>query len=170
MRSSRGSQDWSSGCDSIELSSTCICVPIPEVPCFQRIGVLAVMLLAHLEQSRARVISNFAEVGRVDLACEMAGVGRTTHYGWLKSDPEYKAAFDAAREQAIDLLEDKARERALAGESDRLLEFLLKGLKPEVYGDRMKTEISGQLEVTLGIAETLRQKREERLKQIEGGE
>lgn len=99
--------------------------------------------LEHDEHSRARVIEAFREYGRVDLACQAAGVGRTCHYEWLKAYPDYAESFRLAKDAAIGLLEDKAKERAMSGESDRLLEFLLKGLKPEVYGDRMKQELTG---------------------------
>lgn len=99
----------------------------------------------HTERSRAKVLEQFAACGRVDLACERAGVDRGNHYRWLKKYPDYKAAFNAAHEQAVDLLEDRARERVMdtANPSDRLLEFLLKGLRPDKYGDRMKNEHSG---------------------------
>jgi len=33
-------------------------------------------------------------LGIVSTACKMVDVGRTTHYQWLKEDPEYKKAVD----------------------------------------------------------------------------
>ncbi len=99
----------------------------------------------HTPQSRARVLEEFAKCGRVDLACERVGIDRSTHYNWMRMEPEYAAAFQVARQQAIDYLEDMAHKRATDDDqpSDRLLEFLLKGLRPDVYGDRMKAEHSG---------------------------
>jgi hypothetical protein len=96
----------------------------------------------HDEHSRARVLENFRKLGRIDLATEAAGVARGCHYAWLKEHPDYAAEFQQIRTEAIDSLEEVAFARA-KDSSDRLLEFLLKGLKPEVYGDRMKSEISG---------------------------
>ena len=50
--------------------------------------------------TREKVIQEFRRVGRVDLACAAAGVDRTTHYGWMKNDPEYRKSFEEAREEA----------------------------------------------------------------------
>ena len=89
------------------------------------------------------------------LACEAAEVGRSSHYRWL-DDPEYREAFDLAKEDAADILEAEAKRRAVEGVeepagwykgeaggvvrkySDTLLIFLLKGLRPEVYRERME--------------------------------
>ena len=113
----------------------------------------------HTQQSRARVIEGFVQTGRVDKACELAGVSRGCHYLWLKDDPEYAKAFAEARRSAVQSLIDEATRRAVegverpvgvAGEavmvreySDRLLEFLIKGQAPETYGDRFRAELSG---------------------------
>jgi hypothetical protein len=80
-------------------------------------------------------LAAFAQQGNVKGACEAAGIARCTHYAWLESDPDYKRAFNDAKEDAADALEAEARRRAFAG-SDLLLIFLLKGLRPEKYRDR----------------------------------
>ena len=94
------------------------------------------------------------------MACEAAEVGRSSHYRW-RSDPEYREAFELAEEDAADVLEAEARRRAVEGVekpvgwykgepggsvreySDVLLIFLLKGLRPERYRDRV--EFKGSL-------------------------
>jgi hypothetical protein len=40
-------------------------------------------------------------------ACEATGVGRRTHYQWLKEYPEYKAAFESIPELELDFVEGK---------------------------------------------------------------
>ncbi len=114
----------------------------------------------HTPQTRARVIAEFAECGRIDLACLRAGCSRDAHYEWLQKFPEYKEAYEQARERAIDLLEAEATRRAhegvpkpiyqqgrLVGEvqeySDSLLTFLLKARRPGIYGDRAAIEHTG---------------------------
>jgi len=104
------------------------------------------------EKKRAFLIA-FAESGNVSAAARLAGVGRRTHYDWLKADKEYRAAFDAAQEDASDALEEEARRRALGyaeavydksgnqtgmrhRHSDLLMIFLLKGLRPEKYAQQ----------------------------------
>ena len=69
--------------------------------------------IAH-PQKRA-LLAAFRETGNVRLACEVAGVGRTSHYRWRDEDPAYREAFDQAREDAIDALGAEAHRRAVEG-------------------------------------------------------
>lgn len=95
------------------------------------------------------------------LACEVAGVGRSSHYRWLEKDPEYRVAFELAQEDAADILEAEAYRRAVEGVekpvgwhkgkpgghvreySDVLLMFQLKALRSEKYRERV--ELRGAL-------------------------
>lgn len=88
-------------------------------------------------------------------AAEAAGIDRTTHYLWMRTDPDYKREMEAAEEIIGDTLEDEAIRRAyhgtqkpitVAGErelvteySDTLLIFALKRFKPEKYRERYDT-------------------------------
>ena len=102
------------------------------------------------------------------LACEVAKVGRSSHYRWLEKDPEYRAAFDLAKEDATDVLEAEAHRRAVEGVeeqvgwyrgvaggtvrrySDVLLIFLLKSLRPERYRERLDVRgVLAHLDVSL---------------------
>jgi hypothetical protein len=122
--------------------------------------------MRHSQRTREKVIKEFRKVGRVDLACAAAGVDRTTHYWWMKNDPEYRKSFEEAREEACGLLEDEAVRRAYKGTlrpqaigggkvmmvtefSDQLLMFLLKCRNPKVFGDRREdtVHLDGQLSV-----------------------
>ena len=49
-------------------------------------------------QQRA-FLAAFRETGNVRLACEVAGVGRSSHYRWLEKDPEYREAFELAKDR-----------------------------------------------------------------------
>lgn len=100
------------------------------------------------------MLDAYADCGTVTYAAKTAGVGRQTIYTWLQQDKDFKTAFDAAGEEAVDALEQEARRRALIGldepvgfykgaaseyvkrYSDTLLIFLLKGARPEKYKDR----------------------------------
>lgn len=98
--------------------------------------------------------------GIVRYACAAAGVNHTTVYALAKEDPTFAADFAAAREDAIQVLEKEARRRAVEGTdrpvyqggelvgyvrefSDRLLEFVLKGARPEIYRDNVRVESVG---------------------------
>ena len=134
--------------------------------------------MRHSQRTREKVIKEFRKVGRVDLACAAAGVDRTTHYWWMKNDPEYRKSFEEAREEACGLLEDEAVRRAYKGTSrpqaigggkvimvtefsDQLLMFLLKCRNPKVFGDKQEdtVHIDGQL----SVAEIIRSRRQQRL-------
>lgn len=115
----------------------------------------------HVKRRREAFLAAYAESGNVSLAARTADVDRCTHYKWLE-DVEYAAAFAQADAQAGDALEAEARRRALCGVeepagwyqgspggtvtkySDTLLIFLLKGRKPDVYGDKQRVEHTGK--------------------------
>jgi hypothetical protein len=78
------------------------------------------------------------------MACNYANIHPSAVKQWLANDNDFRNDYDVATDMAVAILENEARRRALAG-SDRLLEFLLKSLKPDVYRERyeVKQEIAG---------------------------
>ncbi len=92
-----------------------------------------------LTAKQTAFLAAYAQCGVVSDAARAAGINRTTHYQWLEQSAEYAAAFAQSQQRLADLLVDEAVRRALAG-SDRLLEFLLKGLKPEMF-NRQQVEV-----------------------------
>lgn len=120
----------------------------------------SIALTNNIQHPKKRAfIAAYAECGTVTRAAEIAGIDRTMHYDYLKSDPDYAKACEAAYEQAGERLEQEARRRAVEGVkkpvfyqgkecgvvneySDTLLIFLLKGAKPEKYKERISNEVS----------------------------
>lgn len=114
---------------------------------------------SHIEYERMRdFLRAYADCLSVTSAAEAAGVGRASHYRWIRKSPKYAAAFQKRKQIAGDYLEAEAIARAgegwlepvyyqgaVCGEVRRfdsgLMQFLLRGLLPEKYGS--KTEISG---------------------------
>jgi hypothetical protein len=99
---------------------------------------------------QASFLDSFAESGNVRASAMTAGVGRRTVYDWREKDPEFAAAFDEAREDAIEVLEAELRVRATIGAGERgpsdvLLMFLLKSLRPDRYRDNVKIEHGGEV-------------------------
>jgi hypothetical protein len=105
------------------------------------------------------LLNAYAETLNIVQACKRAKVDRKTHYRWLKKFPRYAAVFKESRLAAGDYLESEAADRAskgwlepiyyqgeICGHVRRfdggLLQFLLRGLKPDVYGVQ-RQEISG---------------------------
>lgn len=114
--------------------------------------------LPHSSDTRARVIEEFKTCGRVDLACERAGVDRSCHYDWLGKHQDYREAYEAAIAPVARMLEDVAVCRAVEGWEEqtfnggkvvkvrkfdnRLLEFLLQARNSKVFG--RKQEVTGK--------------------------
>ena len=113
--------------------------------------------------AKARFLRIFATCGNVSRSASTASVSRQHVYAWLdKTKPEYDPKFEAlyndAHENALDILEEEARRRAVDGWaepvyqggkkvgvvtkfSDTLLVLLLKGKRPGTFRDRQ--EVTG---------------------------
>lgn len=69
----------------------------------------------HVQAARKRAfLERFRTNGNISASCEGL-VGRATIHVWLKDDPKFRAAFEHAREEAGDRLEEEARRRAAEG-------------------------------------------------------
>lgn len=117
--------------------------------------------------------------GSVTKAAEAAKLDRRLAYRWRDGDAAFAADWDEALEAATEALESEARRRAFEGVvrfkfdskgnplldprtgepyveyeySDTLLIFLLKGLKPDKYRERVKVEHAGEVKHTLTLAD-----------------
>jgi hypothetical protein len=89
-----------------------------------------------------RWLEVFRDTGNVRLSCHAAGIDRVTDYHYRDADPEFRAAWEQAEEDAVELLEAEARKRARAS-SDVLMIFLLKAHRPYKYRETTKHEHSG---------------------------
>jgi hypothetical protein len=111
-------------------------------------------------------------------AAAAAKIDRTLHYRWLNSTPGYKTAFEDAHEEAAQTLEDEAIRRATEGTlepvfyqglkvgavrryADGLLQFLLRGARPDKYSQRINADIN--VTGTLDVAQRLNAARERAL-------
>ncbi len=77
----------------------------------------------------------------VRASCMAAGISRKTAYQHRNRSAEFRAQWDDAIEDACDVLEAEAWQRARST-SDVLLIFLLKAHRPGMYRDRF--EITGK--------------------------
>lgn len=109
---------------------------------------------------KAAFLQKLIETGNVSVSARIVGIEKATAYNHREADPEFRAAWAEAIDTAVDLLEHGARTRALEGTlepvyqggkkvgeirrySDRLMELLLKGHRPEKYAGQFKVEHSG---------------------------
>jgi hypothetical protein len=129
------------------------------------------------DNRQQRFLEVYATCGNIAVAARQAQVDRTRHYAWLE-DPEYRRKFEDAREDACDLMVAEARRRAMDGWEEpvvfqgrlqyqrdakgkltdipltirkydsTLLMFLIKGMRPEVYRDNYKADLTVSGNVT----------------------
>ena len=86
--------------------------------------------------------------GSVARACRSVGMARANPYRWLENSEEFAEQFAVAKEYGVQRLEDWALSRAMDSDnpSDRLVEFLLKAARPEMYRDRVDHHLHGKVE------------------------
>lgn len=107
----------------------------------------------------AAFLAAFRSTGSITKAAEAAKIDRRMHYRWMDENPEYRVQFEQACQEVGDMLEAEAIRRANEGVlnavfyqgkpvgavrmySDGLMQFLLRGFKPEKYA-RSALEIGG---------------------------
>ncbi len=95
------------------------------------------------DRARATFLETLAETCNVSESARRAGIGRRTAYDWKAADPAFSVLWDDAEEVAADRLEMVAWTRATTGESDRMLEILLKAHRPR-YRDKQQVELTGK--------------------------
>jgi hypothetical protein len=110
---------------------------------------------AQTAANQAAFVEQFIASGTITGACRGSGVGRTTHYDWLRKDKQYAERFKQAEVEAVDVCETEARRRAIIGveepvfyqgrivgsvrkHSDTLLMFILNGRRSEVFRQRFE--------------------------------
>jgi hypothetical protein len=116
-------------------------------------------------------LAAYSKVGIIGVAASVAGINRDTHQNWLKKDPDYVEAFEIAKDQSCDILEQEAIRRACQGVeepvfyqgvecgrvrkySDTLLIFMLKANRPWRFRDNSSVEHHGEVKLTVEHIDT----------------
>ena len=63
-------------------------------------------------------------LGVVTSACKKIGIGRTTFYGWLKEDPEFKKQVDDIPNIALDFAESQLHQQIKKGNTSATIFYL----------------------------------------------
>jgi hypothetical protein len=103
------------------------------------------------DENRQCILTALAKGGSLTFAAQAAGMSRNTLHVWRTEDEAFAAECADAIEQGTDRLEDVAIDRAINGNSDTMLIFMLKGRRREKFGDKQQVEHSG----TVGVANAL---------------
>lgn len=125
---------------------------------------------------RAAWLAAYEEKGTVTAACKVVRISRQTAYQERKLNAPFAEAWDRAEQAVTDVLEKTAVERALDG-SDRLMEFLLKGRRPQTYRESVNVKHGGKVgvEVEEGVDDAITgalaevERLTERLAELESG-
>ena len=113
------------------------------------------------DHAKQQFVERLAATGNVTEAARSVGRSRSGAYRVKDNDEAFSEAWDEAVGIATDALEAEARRRAVEGVqepvfyqgavcghvvrySDRMLELLLRGHRPEVFRDRQSVEHSGK--------------------------
>lgn len=91
---------------------------------------------------RRTFLTVLRNTANVRASCEKAGITRARAYQVKDADTAFSAQWDEAVEDAVDSLEEIARQRARKT-SDVLLIFLLKAHRPGKYREVHRQEITG---------------------------
>ena len=122
--------------------------------------LLAPEFFPRLQPKQRAFLAIYAASAHIGKAAHWAKIHRDTHYHWHKTDEYYRAAFAECERFAAQVLQSEAFRRAHRGTkrpvyqggvevgfvveySDSLAMFLLKGLMPERYGDKLKMTWDG---------------------------
>lgn len=107
-------------------------------------------------------IEALRQIGNVTMVCVRLDMSRSQAYDWRAKDAEFRLLWDDAIEHAADLLEAEAWRRGVQGVerpvyqggqqvgtvrefSDTLLIFLLKGIRPHKFRDRVEVVLKDPL-------------------------
>lgn len=116
-----------------------------------------------LSAKKRAFLAAYALQGTITAAADAAGVNRRCHLQWMQGEV-YRKAFESAFEEFCEKLELEAIRRAHDGWdepvyqggmlvgvkrkfSDALIQFLLRGAKPDKYRDNSKVEHAGGLDI-----------------------
>lgn len=80
-------------------------------------------------------------LGIVTTAAKAIGIDRSTHYKWMDSDPEYKAAVDSIADIALDFAESQLHKQIGGGEVAATIFYLKTKGKKRGYVERQ--EVAG---------------------------
>ena len=99
-------------------------------------------------------LAALANSANVRASCRAAQIERRLAYNWRERDAKFRAKWDEAIEEAIDLLEAMAWERARTS-SDFLLWRLLTAYRPDKYGPRATIDVNFHAVDPVALAERL---------------
>lgn len=97
-----------------------------------------------IEQDKKAMIQALRNsLGIVTTAIQQVNISRTTHYNWLKTDPEYKRLVEEVNEEMLDLGESKLFEQVKNGDMTAIIFFLKTKGRIRGYIEKKIYEVEG---------------------------
>jgi hypothetical protein len=93
-------------------------------------------------QKEAMVQALEKSLGIVTTASKTVGINRSTHYGWMKSDPEYKEAVDDLQNITLDFAESQLHKQIQEGNTTATIFFLKTKGKKRGYVETQDIQIT----------------------------
>ncbi len=90
-------------------------------------------------------------LGIVTSAAKIADIARSTHYGWMETDNEYKKAVDSVADIAIDFAESQLHKQIQGGIPASTIFYLKTKAKNRGYIEKQEVEHSGTVETITGV-------------------
>ena len=91
-----------------------------------------------------RFLVRLRDSGNVRASCHSAEIPRSTAYYWRGKFKWFSGQWQDALDDACDILEATAWKRAVDGNSDQILMFLLRAHRRDVYDPPKRQEFSGK--------------------------
>jgi len=79
-------------------------------------------------------------LGVVTTACKKVGIGRTTHYMWLKEDKKYKREVESIEDIALDFAESQLHKQIKDGNTAGTIFYLKTKGKKRGYVERTEVQ------------------------------
>ncbi len=81
-------------------------------------------------------------LGIVTTACNAVGINRSTHYDWMRKDPEYKQAVKSIEDRTLDFAESHLHKLIKEGNPAATIFFLKTKGKGRGYVERQEIEVA----------------------------
>ena len=94
-------------------------------------------------QKKAMIEALERSLGIVTTAVKQVGINRSTHYDWMASDPDYKAAVEGIADIALDFAESKLHKSIENGSDTAVIFYLKTKGKKRGYVERQEIDHSG---------------------------
>jgi hypothetical protein len=100
-------------------------------------------------RKKAMVDALEKSLGVVTMACRSVGIDRTTHYAWMKEDPEYKSKVEELKNVALDFAESQLHQKIKNNDTSAIIFFLKTQGKGRGYVEKQEFEVKDPITIQI---------------------